>query len=142
MLVNSIIFWIFFTILLIPYFSVLKDTKLGQNIWLLVGSYFFYGWADWRMIPLLFIVTIIFYSLGIFIGKLNYTKPRIASRLTTLGVLCGIAILIYFKYLGFMVEEFSRLLEQCGLHTNIQSFKIIMPIGISFFTFKLISYVI
>lgn len=142
MLVNSIIFWIFFTIFLIPYFSVLKDIKFGQNIWLLVGSYFFYGWADWRMIPLLLLVTIIFYYLGIFIEKFNHTKPIIASRLTTIGVLCGIVILIYFKYLGFMVEEFSKLLEQCGLHTSIQTFKIIMPIGISFFTFKLISYVI
>lgn len=142
MLVNSIPFWIFFAVVLLPYFTIFKNKAKAQNLWLLLASYFFYGWADLKMIPLLIIVTAVYYFLGICIAKSNKANPKKASLLTTIGVVLGVGVLVYFKYLGFMVEEFSKLFESFGLHTNISSFKIIMPIGISFFTFKLMSYVI
>jgi len=142
MVVNSINFWLFFAAVLIPYFVFLRRTWRGQNIWLLFASYFFYGWADWNMIPLLAIVTIIFYWLGLEIKKNLNENIKKSYQLTTIGVVLGIGVLFYFKYLGFFVQEFSSLFESFGLKTNQNTFDIIMPIGISFFTFKLISYVI
>lgn len=142
MLVNSFVFWIFFAIVILPYFTIFTKNVRWQNLWLLAASYFFYGWADWKMLPLLAVVTAIYYALGLCIARNNKQNPKKASWLTTLGVVLGIGVLVYFKYLGFFIEEFERLLESFGLQTNHSSFKIIMPVGISFFTFKLMSYVI
>lgn len=142
MLINSTVFWIFFIILLIPYFTLLKDTARGQNIVILFASYFFYGWADLRMLPLLAIVTLVFYIIGIYIYRKLERSPAKASLLTTIGVLIGIGVLFYFKYLGFCIEQFSLLFNSIGLKTTHSTFNVIMPIGVSFFIFKLISYVI
>lgn len=113
-----------------------------QNGWLLLSSYFFYGFAEWKMIPLLLIATIAFYILGQFIGKYYETNERKASVLTTIGVLLGVGMLLYFKYLNFFIESFSSFFNAIGIHSNWSGFHIIMPLGISFFTFKLMSYVI
>lgn len=142
MVVNSINFWLFMVAVLLPYFTFFRNSRRRQNLWLLLSSYFFYGWANWKMIPLLVIVTLVFYWIGLEIKNNNKQNPKRASRLTTLGVVLGIGVLIYFKYLGFMVQEFAHLFESFGLKTNLSTFNIVMPIGISFFTFKLMSYVI
>lgn len=102
----------------------------------------FYGYTEWRMLPLLIFTTLFFYGLGIAIGYYNEKDEKKASFLTTFSVLGGISILLYFKYLNFFVESFSNFFNAVGLHTNGYAFSIIMPLGISFFTFKLISYVI
>ena len=69
MLVNSIIFWIFFTIFLLPYFTLMQGSSKVQNLWLLAASYVFYGYADWRMAILLLIATITYYILGLAINN-------------------------------------------------------------------------
>lgn len=134
---------IFFVLLLIPYFSIMRHNYQMQNVWLLAASAFFYGWADCRLLPLLALVTVVYYILGIGIENsrkhYQYKKARI---LITTGVVIGVALLFVFKYLNFMISEFSALFNTFGLHTNPSSFDIIVPIGISFFTFKLISYVV
>jgi len=142
MVVNSINFWIFFTLFLLAYYTLFRKSSRGQNVWLLVASYVFYGWADWKMLPLLAVVTLVYYLLGAAISKNNKPNPRLASRLTTLGVVLGVGVLIYFKYFGFFVKEFTQALNSIGIHANMGTFNIIMPVGISFFTFKLMSYVI
>ena len=139
---NSLIFWAFFAVVLLPYFTVLRRSARWQNLWLLLASYVFYGWTDWRMVPLLIAVTVLFYFLGIKIQQSNESSPRQASRLTTIGVLIGVGVLFYFKYLGFCVKQFSELLVSMGLQAHRSTLSIIMPVGISFFTFKLMSYVI
>ena len=142
MLVNSIPFWIFFPIVAIPYFLLLKKSAKAQNIWLLLVSYFFYGYAEIKMIPIILIATVVFYFLGIQIQKDNTNNPKRASWLTTLGVVLGVGMLVYFKYMNFLIAEFAALFERMGLYTNMSTFKILMPLGISYFTFKLMSYVI
>jgi alginate O-acetyltransferase complex protein AlgI len=107
---------------------------------LLVSSYVFYGFANWKMIPLLLLSTAAFYFLGMAISKTS--NPKKSSWLTTFSVILGICILLYFKYFNFFIESFSALFNTIGLQTNWSSFNIIMPIGVSFFTFKLISYVV
>ena len=141
MVVNSINFWIFFAIVLVPYFLFFRK-KGGQNLWLLAASYFFYGWADWKILPLLVAVTGVFYALGLAIERNNHLHPRRASRLTTLGIVLGLGILFYFKYFGFFVTEMAALFTAFGLPHSIRTLHIVMPIGISFFTFKLMGYVI
>lgn len=142
MLINSIVFWIFFGIILLPYYTVLRKSYKYQNLWLLLGSYFFYGWANIKMAILLLVVTVVFYFIGNFIAKNNRDNPKIAARLTKLGVILGLLLLGYFKYLNFFIESFSALFRTIGFQINDSTFNIIMPIGISFFTFKLISYVV
>ncbi len=142
MVVNSINFWLFFAAAIIPYFTLFRNNSKLQNLWLFLASYFFYGWVDWKMIPLLLVVTAVFYFLGLFIKANNQDNPKRASLLTTAGVVLGVGMLAYFKYLGFFVQEFASLFESFGLKTNLSTFNIIMPLGISFFTFKLMSYVI
>lgn len=142
MVVNSVNFILFFIIVLFAYYIVFKDTARKQNWVLLLASYLFYGIADWRMIPLLFAMTIAFYYLAIKIERYNQSDGKRASRLTTLSVLLGLGVLGYFKYLNFFIDSFAALFNMLGFQTNPATFNIIMPLGVSFFTFKLISYVI
>ncbi|PTQ96603.1 D-alanyl-lipoteichoic acid acyltransferase DltB (MBOAT superfamily) [Mucilaginibacter yixingensis] len=142
MIVNSVNFLIFFLVVFFVYYFPLKGHAKAQNIWLLLASYFFYGFAEWKMIPLLFAATVIFYGLGLAIGSNAGTKPKRSSYLTTLGVVLGLGLLLYFKYLNFFIQSFSSFFNAVGLKTHWSVFHILLPIGISFFTFKLISYVI
>ena len=140
MVFNSTPFVLFFVVVFFVYWFPLKRTTKAQNVFLLVASYFFYGYADWKMLPLLMVATAVFYFLGIGIGRSESEKK--ASWLRTLGVALGVGLLLYFKYLNFFIESFANLFERIGLHTNWHSFNIIMPLGVSFFTFRLISYVL
>lgn len=140
MVFNSFIFLGFFIVVFLIYWILLKNTTKGQNIFLLLASYVFYGYADWRMLQLLIVATLIFYFLGKGIAIAKSEKQ--SYWLTTLGVVLGVGTLLYFKYFNFFVESFTQLFETCGLHTNLHTFNIIMPLGISFFTFRLLSYVI
>ena len=146
MLVNSIIFWIFFALFLLPYFTLMRGSNKIQNLWLLAASYVFYGYADWRMAVLLLAATIIFYSLSLALPRREGTSNTISESrrkaLVTLGIILGVGMLLYFKYLNFFIEQFAALFGLFGLRTNYSSFNIIVPIGISFFTFKLIAYVV
>lgn len=142
MVVNSINFLLFFLLVFVVYYFFLRSNAKAQNTWLLLAGYFFYGFAEWKMIPLLLAATGIFYGIGIAIGKYNETKEKRASLLTTLGTVLGVAILLYFKYLNFFIESFSSFFNAIGFETHWSTFHILMPLGISFFTFKLISYLI
>ncbi len=135
----SLSFLIFFVVVFFLYYFPLKESTKGQNWFLLIASYFFYGIADWKTIPLLLTATSVFYFLGIAI-KTNSEKK--SSLITSLGVLAGVGLLVYFKYLNFFIESFSELFNSMGLKANWGTFNIILPLGISFFTFRLISYLI
>ena len=140
MVFNSLPFILFFVIVFFVYWFPLKKNTKAQNVFLLVASYFFYGYADWKMLPLLMVATVVFYFLGIGISRSESEKK--ASWLRALGVVLGVGLLFYFKYLNFFIESFAHLFESIGLHTNWHTFNIVMPLGVSFFTFRLISYVI
>lgn len=144
MVVNSLSFLVFFLVVFVVYYLPLfKKNARFQNIWLFITSYFFYGYADWRMIPLLLGATVVFYLLGLWLKKeMNNGRNRLASWITIVGVLLGVGVLLYFKYLNFFADSFATLLNSIGLHVTWTTLHIVMPIGVSFFTFKLISYVI
>lgn len=139
MVINSFSFLFFFVILFLVYYFPLKNKTNAQNGWLLVASYTFYGITDWKMLPVLLVSTAVFYVLGILIRK---STSKSASLFTTLGVIAGVGMLLYFKYLNFFIDSFVTLFTSVGLKTNSTTLNIIFPLGISFFTFRLISYVI
>lgn len=138
MIINSITFLLFFLIIFGLYYLP-KITGNIQNVVLLSGSLFFYGWTDWKMLFLLVLSIVIFYMLGNAISKATCVK---ANWLTCIGVVLGVGLLLYFKYLNFFVQGLADLFETIGLNTNWEAFEVFMPLGISFFTFRLISYVI
>lgn len=144
MVVNSVRFLLFFIVVFtIYYLPVSKKYPRFQNLWLLLSSYFFYGVADWMMVPLLLAATIVFYTLGLWLkSEMNKRHHQNASHLTTLGVCLGIGLLLYFKYLNFFAESIADLLCAIGLEATWTTLHIVLPIGVSFFTFKLISYMI
>ncbi len=140
MIFNSLTFLLFFIAVFLIYWFPLKNTTRGQNIFLLLASYFFYGYADWKMLPLLIVATLIFYYLGKAIAGAKSEKQ--GYWLTFAGVALGVGTLLYFKYFNFFIESFASLFNAVGLHANLHTFNIIMPLGISFFTFRLLSYII
>ena len=96
MVVNSFSFLLFFILVFVVYFlPVSRKSTRFQNTWLLLVSYFFYGYTDWRMIPLLLGATVLFYIVGAWLrSEMDKRHTKNASRITTLGVILGIGILI------------------------------------------------
>jgi len=139
MVINSFNFLIFFVVIFLLYYFPLKEKTKAQNWLLVIASYVFYGFAEWRMIPLLLASTAVFYILGMAIQRSTESK---ASLLTTMGVIFGVGLLLYFKYFNFFIESFSELFNTFGLKSNWGTFNIILPLGISFYSFRLISYII
>jgi D-alanyl-lipoteichoic acid acyltransferase DltB (MBOAT superfamily) len=140
MVFNSLPFLIFFTAFFLLYwFVVNKNIKL-QNLLLLVGSYFFYAWADWRFVSFLFGVSALNFYLGIHIEKAK--NPTYKKVLLYIGLLEGIGGLVFFKYYNFFVTSFKDLFQVLNINLNLQTLNIIVPLGISFFTFRTISYLL
>lgn len=140
MLINSLTFLLFFGVVFCVYYFFLNGWPKAQNVLLLLASYFFYGFAELRMLPVLVVATVIYYLLGLAAGDRENEKR--ASWCAVAGVVLGVGMLGYFKYFNFFVDSFARFFNALGLHCNAGTFNIIMPLGISFFTFKLISYVL
>lgn len=138
MVFNSLVFAVFFVVVFLSYYCAGRNNRI-QNCILLISSYFFYGCANWKLLPILIVSTTIFFFLGL---RIKSSEEKAASRLKIAGVMIGIGLLVYFKYLNFFIFSFARLFESFGLHTNWHFFNIYIPLGISFYTFKLISYVI
>ena len=139
MVFNSFSFIVFFIVVFLIYHLALHQHTKVQNIFLLIASYFFYGYADWRMLPILIGATVLYYLLGIGIEKSNDKR---ATLLKTIGVILGLSLLGYFKYFNFFIDSFVSLLNHFGLQVHWHTMQIIMPLGISFFTFRLLSYIL
>ena len=117
MVVNSLFFLLFFSVVFIVYYlPICRNNERIRNGWLFLACYFFYGVADWKMIPLLLGATVVFYALGLWLKcEMINKKNKNASRLTTLGVVLGVGLLLYFKYLNFFAESFAILLNTMGI---------------------------
>ncbi|MBO4600433.1 MAG: MBOAT family protein, partial [Bacteroidales bacterium] len=109
-----------------------------QNVVLLLASYFFYAYADLRMLPLLLVVTVAFYFIGIGIEK--HEDHPLADRLLLLGVVLGVGMLVYFKYTNFFIQSFVDAFRLFGKELSVSTLSIILPVGISFYTFTALSY--
>jgi len=141
MLFNSIDFLIFLPIVFILYWFIFNKSLKLQNLLILVSSYVFYGWWDYRFLSLIFLSTIVDFFIGIRISK--NTNERKRKFLLGCSVLFNIGILGFFKYYNFFIESWIEFLSSFGYETgSIWTLNIILPVGISFYTFQTMSYTI
>lgn len=140
MLFNSFEFLVFLPIVFFIYwFLVNKNLKL-QNIFLLFASYVFYSWWDWRFLGLLVGLGISNYFIGINVDSVNADRKR--KSWMVFGILVNVGVLCIFKYFNFFIDSFIDLISLTGYKLSHSSTKIILPIGISFYTFLSLSYII
>lgn len=110
-----------------------------RKLFLTAASYFFYGWWDWRFMALLFASSLINYLGGLIIGRLGAERGR--KWALGLTVALNLGILAFFKYYEFFITSLERVLTSLGLERELPLMAIVLPVGISFFTFQGISYV-
>lgn len=139
MLFNSIGFAIFL-IFVFTFYWLLNKKVQYQNALLLVSSYFFYSCWDWRFLLLLIFSTFLDYYSGLVIEKSTNSQKRKLWLWGSIGINLG--FLGFFKYYNFFASSFHDLLSSVGFQVNMSSLNIILPIGISFYTFHGLSYVI
>lgn len=140
MLFNSIEFGLFLPIVFILYWFVFNKNLSKQNLLLLLVSYLFYGWWDWRFLFLLAFSTFLDYFAGIKIEQATTNAKSKFWLLTSIGINLG--FLGFFKYYNFFVVELTNSLTTIGLTVNPWLLKIVLPVGISFYTFHGLSYII
>ena len=138
MLFNSIDFAIFLPIVFALYWFVFKKNLRLQNILLLVASYIFYGWWDWRFLGLILFSTIIDYFVGIGLGREEREQQRKLLLLTS--ILVNLGFLGYFKYANFFLDNISGVFSFFGQGISTRALSIVLPVGISFYTFQTLSY--
>ncbi len=140
MLFNSIDFAIFLPIVFTLYWLVTNKNHHLQNFLIATASLVFYGWWDWRFLFLLSISAIVDYVLAIQIDKSNSSVKR--KIFLTLSIATNLGILFFFKYFNFFIESFFTAFHFFGYTFSPFSLKIILPVGISFYIFKTLSYTI
>jgi D-alanyl-lipoteichoic acid acyltransferase DltB (MBOAT superfamily) len=140
MLFNSIEFVIFLPVVFIIYWFVINRNLKIQNLFILVASYVFYGWWDWRFLSLIIFSSIIDYTVALQINKSNDALRR--KILLTISVLVNIGLLGFFKYFNFFVDSFVEAFASFGIQLHARTLNVILPVGISFYTFQTLSYTI
>ncbi|MEO8236828.1 MAG: MBOAT family O-acyltransferase [Flavobacterium sp.] len=140
MFFNSLAFAIFLPIVFFLYWFVFNKTKSTQNALLIVASYYFYSCWDWRFLFLLVFSTFLDYYTGIQIEKSKSEKNR--KFWFWLSILVNLGFLGVFKYYNFFASSFSELLNSTGIKASPILLSVILPVGISFYTFHGLSYVI
>ncbi len=144
MLFNSGIFLAFFAIVYALYLLLRKRVR-WQNVLLLVASYYFYGRWDWRFLSLIAVSTLVDFFVGRAMGAIPADTPANQvrrKRLLAVSMVVNLGILGFFKYFNFFAGSFTDLLNLVGLHADPVTLNIILPVGISFYTFQTMSYTI
>ena len=138
MLFNSFIF-LFFLAVIIPFHYLLKSRK-SRNILLLLASYVFYGYWDWRFCSLLLISSVVDFLVG---RSMYRTESKSRRKLLLLvSLTANLGILGFFKYFNFFVDSFVSMISVFGQDLDFLHLNIILPVGISFYTFQTLSYTI
>lgn len=138
MLFNSIEFIFFFVIVFFSYWFIFNKNLKYQNLLILLSSYFFYAWWDWRFLILIIISSLSDFLIGLKIENSNNTIYR--ARALKLSLIINIGILAVFKYYNFFVENFILFFASLNFEINYTLINIILPVGISFYTFQSLSY--
>jgi alginate O-acetyltransferase complex protein AlgI len=138
MLFNSIAFALFLPLVFVLYWLIGRERFKVQNAFMIVASYVFYGWWDWRFLFLIFISSLADFIIGSNIPKTE--SPGGKKVLLILSLAVNLGILGFFKYFNFFVDSFGELMQSVGLQPNLPTLRIILPVGISFYTFQTLSY--
>ena len=140
MLFNSLDFAVFLPILFLLYWTVAQKNIKLQNALIVIASYLFYGWWDWRFLSLILFSTIIDYAVG---QKLRNEEKEVKRKmLLWTSIIVNLGFLGFFKYYNFFLENFVDAFSLFGMEINSNSLNIILPVGISFYTFQTLSYTI
>mgnify|MGYP001350405768 CR=1 FL=1 len=140
MLFNSIDFAVFLPIVFTLYWFVTDKNLKLQNFLIVVASYLFYGWGDWRVLSLIIFSTIIDYSIG---RKLQNEEKKVKRKaLLWSSIIVNLGFLGFFKYYNFFLDNFIIAFSLFGQEIKANSLNIILPVGISFYTFQTLSYTI
>ena len=139
MLFNSIEYLLFLpTVFVLYWFVCNKNLKL-QNLLILTSSYVFYGWWDWRFLFLIFLSTVVDYFVGLKIYDSQDNKVK--KTYLWISILFNVGLLGFFKYFNFFIDSWIDLLGGFGYEQkSVRALNVILPVGISFYTFQTMSY--
>lgn len=140
MLFNSIEFLIFLPVVFGLYWFVFNRNLKTQNILLVVASFVFYGWWDWRFLGLILISSLTDYVIGLGFSRIRDRRQR--KGLLLVSVVTNLGLLFIFKYYNFFVENFVAVFTFLGSAPSIETMQVVLPVGISFYTFQTLSYTI
>lgn len=141
MIFNSVVFLIFFVCFFILYwFSNNKLPVSSRNAFIIVASYLFYGWWDWRFLALIVASSMLDYTMGFLLG--NEKRPKRRKLYLALSLTGNLGILGFFKYFNFFASSLQSVLAPFSIHPGFVTLHIILPVGISFYTFQTLSYTI
>ena len=138
MLFNSPEFLLFLPIVFGLYWFVVQRNLKAQNVLLLVASYVFYGWWDWRFLGLIAFSTVVDFFVGMRVA--DASEKRIKKRWMAVSLLVNLGLLAYFKYANFFIESWIDAWGAVGVTMHASTLKVILPVGISFYTFQTLSY--
>jgi alginate O-acetyltransferase complex protein AlgI len=133
---TTLTFLIFFAMVFALYWSL--RNRMAQNVLLVIVSYIFYGWWDWRFCWLMLASSLLDYFVGL--GLDRWTNERQRKWLLGLGMCGNLGLLGYFKYFNFFAESFSAAASSLGWHVSPLTLNVVLPVGISFYTFQTMSY--
>jgi len=139
MLFNSIEFLIFLPVVFLLYWFVFKSLN-AQNLLLIVASFVFYGWWDWRFLILLAFASFTDFFVGLWLN--NSESPVKRKYIISISICVNLGILAFFKYFNFFADSFVSAFNAAGIHLQARSINIVLPVGISFYTFQTMSYTI
>lgn len=140
MLFNSIDFAIFLPIVFILYWFVTNKNLKVQNLLIVIASYIFYGWWDWKFLSLIIFSTLLDFSIGVVLKKENRVIKR--KVLLWVSLVTNLGFLGVFKYYNFFLDNFITAFTFFGNDINYTGLSIVLPVGISFYTFQTLSYTI
>lgn len=140
MIFNSIAFLIFLPIVFVLYWFVANRNLKLQNFLVVVASYVFYGWWDYRFLSLIFFSTVVDYTVGL---KLSKEESKVKRKsLLWISIVVNLGFLGFFKYYDFFLDNFITAFSLLGFELKTNTLNIILPVGISFYTFQTLSYTI
>ena len=140
MLFNSLEFLVFLPIVFLLYWFVFRDRR-WQNLLVVVASYVFYGWWDWRFLLLIALTSLCSFGSGLLLEHYEGQRRK-QQAVSAVNIVLNLGILGVFKYYNFFVENLDALFSMMGYHLDWVTMNVILPVGISFYTFQALSYTI
>ncbi|MHB8078534.1 MAG: MBOAT family O-acyltransferase [Candidatus Krumholzibacteriia bacterium] len=138
MMFNSMPFAVFLPVVFVAYWLLGARRFRAQNALLLAASYVFYGWWNWRFLSVVILVSIVNYTVGLRLHAA--TDPRRRRALLLVSLFTSLGALAVFKYADFFLTSFGSLLGALGLRADVPTLRLILPLGISFYTLQVLSY--
>ncbi len=137
---NSLEFFVFLPIVFVLYWSIPKKNLNAQNLLIVIASYVFYGWWDYRFLSLIIFSSFVDYSIGLLLKKEENQSKR--KFLLWTSICINLGFLGFFKYYNFFIESFVDSFAFFGHQIHVNTLNIVLPVGISFYTFQTLSYTV